>query len=134
MLRYVVLGALLSLFVGLGLETSRAAEPAGPYVVKVHADWCGTCTRLNPIWEVLREKYADRAQFVVLDVTDRDAVAAASEEAERLGLASFFAEYKARTGVVGIFDGSTKQLVEIFKGEWRVEAYDDVLEELVASS
>ena len=41
------------------------------YVVKVHADWCGSCTALVPILQEVQAGVADHpVLFVQLDVTD----------------------------------------------------------------
>ena len=41
------------------------------YVVKVHADWCGSCKALTPVLEEVREALADDpVLFLELDVTD----------------------------------------------------------------
>jgi len=61
-----------------------------PFVVKIHADWCGTCTRMNPTFEALREQESGDARIVVLDVTDKQSLAASTAEADRLGIRSFF--------------------------------------------
>lgn len=93
-----------------------------PYLVKVHADWCGTCTRLGPVWERLEAAYGKRAQLVVFDVTDRDAVARSREAAERLGLVEFFDDHKSRTGTVAVLGGDRKP-VAVFKGETDFDRY-----------
>ena len=126
------LGAALAalLAVGIGGLAAQAEEAAGntkPYVVKIHADWCGTCTKLNPTFEALQEKYGDRATLVVLDVTDKDKQAAATAEAKRLGIEEFYARYKSRTGTIGILlaDGET---VRVLAGETDLARYDEVIE------
>ena len=99
-----------------------------PYVVKVHADWCGTCTRLNPVWSQLEASYGDRAELVLLDVTDREAVARSRATAERLGLGDFFAAHRSKTGVIAVLD-SSRQPIVIWKGETELEKYRSVIDE-----
>ena len=98
-----------------------AAEPAAteqtPIVVKIHADWCGTCRKLNPTWASLQQIYGDRVRFVVLDVSDRDALAQSMLEADRLGIRALFNAYRSRTGTIAVIDGRTLQAVEVLKGE-----------------
>ena len=114
-----------------GADTSVSAEKdtSRPFVVKVHADWCGTCRMLEPTLSALSEKMGPSARVVVLDVTDRETYAAAVVEAKRLGIDSFFDEYKSRTGTVGVLDGSTRETVAVLSGELDVSVYERVLAE-----
>jgi thiol-disulfide isomerase/thioredoxin len=118
----LVLATGLLLTIGLG-GSSSADETAQPVFVKVHADWCGTCTRLEPTWSALQDEFGDEASFVVLDVTNRDALERAQAEADRLGIEAFFAVYKARTGTIGILDGKTGEPFVVMKGETNLAPY-----------
>ena len=97
--------------------------------MKIHADWCGTCTRLDGPLDALQKKEGDNARYVLLDVTDREAVTASLAEADRLGIRTFFDEYKGRTGTVGVLDGSTRKPVSVLKGEMDVVVYEEALAE-----
>ena len=55
----------------------------------------------------------DGAERVVLDVTDRETVAASSAEAKRLGLDAFFSQYKSSTGTIAVLDPETREPVEV---------------------
>ena len=117
---------------GLAAVVLAGAAAAGsmadrPTVVKVHADWCGTCTRLNPVWSRLQASYGERAELVLLDVTDRDAVARSRETAARLGITEFFDAHKAKTGVIAVLDSSREPVV-VWKGETDYQKYADVID------
>lgn len=121
--------ALLSAASAPGADTaiSAAQDVSKPFVVKIHADWCGTCRMLEPTLTALDEKIGPSARIVVLDVTDRETYAAAAAEAKRLGIESFFDQYKSRTGIVGVLDGSTRETIEVLSGELDVTVYERVL-------
>jgi thiol-disulfide isomerase/thioredoxin len=130
---------LLACLVSLPAGAEEAApatpvSPTGPLVVKIHADWCGTCVKLTSVWEELQAGYGDSARFVVLDVTDRSATVASAIEAERLGISEFFDANKGRTGTIGILDPATGEAVEIFKGETDAEVYESPLAALLKAS
>ncbi len=117
--------ALLCLVALLALPVAATAgEMAAerPYLVKVHADWCGTCVRLDSTWKELQAAYDGKAELVRFDVTDRDAIEASRKEAERLGLTGFFEDHKAKTGIIAVLDAERKP-VEVLKGETDLDAY-----------
>ncbi len=113
---------LLVLAAALGLARgAMAAEAEGPLVVKIHADWCGTCRAMTPSWDRAAETLGGDARFVVLDVTGAEQVEASRREAEALGIEAFFEGYKAKTGTVGIL-GADGKPAQTFKGEVDLDA------------
>jgi thiol-disulfide isomerase/thioredoxin len=129
--RFKLPGALaLTLGLALALSAARAEAPVAagddasqPFVVKIHADWCGTCQRLNPTWDELQSSLGGQARLVVFDVTDRAAVERSTEEADRLNLRSFFDAYKSKTGTVAVLHGVSREPVEVLKGETNAAVY-----------
>ncbi|MDJ0853111.1 MAG: thioredoxin domain-containing protein [Myxococcota bacterium] len=97
------------------------AEAAGrdlrPLLVKIHADWCVACLQLDTTWTKLERAVGDEARLVVFDVTSRRTLAEASAEAERLGLADYFASHRSQTGSVGLVDGVTRQPLQVWMAE-----------------
>ncbi len=114
-------------------QVSAEDDASRPFVVKIHADWCGTCTRLKPTLEALEKKVGDGARLVVLDVTDKQTLARATAEADRLGIREFFDTYKSRTGTVGVLDGASREPVSVLKGELDVAEYQRALAKATAS-
>ena len=121
----LVAGLLVAIAFG---SPAVSSETAQPLFVKVHADWCGTCTKLEPTWSALQEEFGGEATFVVLDVTDRAKLDRAQAEADQLGIDAFFAAYKAKTGTIGILDGKTGEPLAVMKGETNVARYREALE------
>jgi len=127
-----VLAALVAFGVATGAagdhhQISAADDASKPFVVKIHADWCGTCSRLEATLEALRERTGDDVRIVVLDVTDRESLARATAEADRLRIRAFFDAYKSKTGTVGILDGVTRKPVSVLMGETDVAKYEAAL-------
>ena len=113
----------------------QADSPAAPKatLVKIHADWCGTCTMLDSTWQALRNEYGENVRFVVLDVTDRSTVERSRAEAERLGIADLFDRYKSSTGTVAIVDSGTGKVVRVLRGELDAGKYRPAIASLVES-
>jgi thiol-disulfide isomerase/thioredoxin len=120
--RTVWLGLAALAALALAGASAQAGDAGKPKIVKIHADWCGTCTRLNTTFEALQQEIGSEADIVVLDVTDRDAVEASRAKAEELGLTAFFDSYKGKTGTVGVFDAEGNE-VTVLKGEFDTEVY-----------
>ena len=116
------------LLAALPAQAGEMAEETAdkPIIAKIHADWCGTCTRLNPTMAELEKRVGGEATVVTLDVTDKEAVARSAAEAERLGISKFFDRYKGKTGTVGVIARNGK-IVQIYKGELDVDKYVDAL-------
>lgn len=82
------------------------------YVVKVHADWCGSCKALAPVLEEVRETLAaESVLFLELDVTDEARTAQARLLASALGIEDHL-KANNKTGLVLLIDPSDKALLE----------------------
>ena len=102
-------------------------------LVKIHADWCGTCTKLNTTWEVLQQEHGANVRFVILDVTNQSAVEKSRAEAERLGITALFDKYKASTGTVAVVNSATGETVSVMKGEFDAAKYASAIASLLES-
>ena len=109
-----VLGA--ALLVLVGAAQAGEGEMAKPKIVKIHADWCGTCQKLDSTWSALQGEVGGQARLVILDVTTDETSAVAAKEADALGIRAFFDKNKNKTGTVGLLraDGS---VADVWKGE-----------------
>ena len=103
----------------LALLMPVAAADAGPaqpeiMAVKFHADWCGSCKRMGPIFEDLRNKYDGKpVLFVELDLTNGTTRSQAEYLASALGFGDVYAQNQG-TGFILLLDGtSRKQLAKL---------------------
>lgn len=113
-----------------GADSAPRAESTAPYLVKIHADWCGVCNRLTPLWSQLGEEYGDSVQMVLFDVSDREAVDESAREAARLGLGPFFDSHKGQTGTIAVLDGTTRESLAVFRGVMELPKYQAVLDKV----
>ena len=92
------------------------AAPSQPEIVavKFHADWCGSCKRMGPVFEDLRNKYDGKpVLFVELDLTNGTTRSQAEYLAAALGFGDVYAQNQG-TGFILLLDGeSGKQLAKL---------------------
>ena len=93
----------------------------------IYASWCPACRNIAPTLSGLRKQYANRVNFVVLDVSDKAKVEASMATAQKLGLASFFAANKTQTGMVAIIDPATGKVLAQHRNNATAAAYTSVL-------
>lgn len=132
--------ALIALGLALALALAASASAAGdkakgcdrassrPTIVKIHADWCGSCRATAAVWERIENEFGDEAQIVRFDVTDRIGHDAAKAEAAALGLDDFFQEYRRRTGVIAFLASGADSPTTILAGERDFEKYRAALD------
>ncbi len=113
-------------------ETAAEAQDSRPLIVKVHADWCAKCKAIAPTWTRIEEELADEARVVVLDVTDEKRAAEAKRLAAELGIAEFFAKFRAKTSTVAIFEPGASEPSTVLIAEKDFEPYREALLEIAA--
>jgi thiol-disulfide isomerase/thioredoxin len=99
-----------------------------PVVVDVYATWCAACKNIAPTVAQLKQKYAGKVEFVVLDVSDKTSTAKVEAKAKELGLSKFFAENKTQTGSLTIVDPATGKILAQHRNNPDLTAYASVLD------
>jgi thiol-disulfide isomerase/thioredoxin len=99
-----------------------------PVVVDVYASWCPACKNIAPTVAQLKQKYAGKVEFVVLDVSDKSTTAAAEAKATELGLSKFLAANKTQTGSLTIVDPGTGNILAQHRNNPEINDYSKVLD------
>ena len=102
-----------------------------PVVVDVYASWCPACNNIAPTISQLKQQYAGKVEFVVLDVSDKASTATAESQAKELGLSKFLTENKTQTGSLTIIDPATGNILLQHRNNPDLMAYTKVLDTAV---
>ncbi|NJO28057.1 MAG: thioredoxin family protein [Richelia sp. SL_2_1] len=105
-----------------------------PVLVDVFATWCAGCKNIAPTLSELKQDYADKVNFVVLDVTDQAKVKETQAQAEKLGLSKFLEANKSKTSTVAIVDPATGNILTMFKNNPNKADYTKVLDTALAQN
>ena len=98
-----------------------------PVVVDIYASWCAACKNVAPTLSQLKQQYAGKVHFVVLDVSDRSSTAKSEAIAKELGLSNFFAANKTQTGSLTIVDPSSGKILSQHRNNANKSTYTKVL-------
>jgi len=102
-----------------------------PVLIDIYASWCAACKSIAPTLSQLKQDYADKVHFVVLDVTDKSTTAKAEAKAKQLGLSDFLTTYKAQTGSITIVDPVTGNILAQHRNNTNLADYTTVLDAAV---
>ena len=123
-------GMLFTFLTLVALTIVPALAKTKPTVAIIKAEWCSACQKLEPTMMELMKEYGDRVNFVVLDVSSDDKVAASQSTAKKLGIENFFTANKQKTSTVAVFvKGNKPQFVTMqnFDRQAYVQAFDDAI-------
>jgi thiol-disulfide isomerase/thioredoxin len=103
-----------------------------PVMVDIYASWCPACKNIAPTLSQLKQQYAGKVHFVVLDVSDRSTTAKSEAQAKALGLGKFFAANKTQTGSLTVVDPATGKVLAQYRNNPNKSDYTKVLNSALA--
>ncbi|MEB3121873.1 MAG: thioredoxin domain-containing protein [Snowella sp.] len=103
-----------------------------PVVIDVYASWCPACKNIAPTLSQLKQQYAGKVHFVVLDVSDKASTAKSEAKAKELGLSKFFEANKTQTGSLTIVDPKTGKILAQERNNPDKKVYSKVLDQAIA--
>lgn len=118
-------------------STRPSASPKIPAViaVRIHADWCGACKKLTPVYSQLKERTNDQpVLFVTLDMTDDATRQQAEYLAGVLGLDRLWFKQARKTGSVVLLDGKRKRVVSTIEAPHDLKSMEAAVRKAIASS
>jgi len=98
------------------------------YVVKVHADWCTTCTKTEGAMAQLANEHSKSdVKFMTIDLTNDETAAKSYKIAKKYGVKDAVKNYRS-TGMVLILDGKTHKPLEVMTGVKSFADYNKAVE------
>lgn len=99
-----------------GAAVAQSGEDVGPQprliALKFHADWCGSCKAMGPVFTELQQKYESLpVLYVELDQTTKSRKRQAAFLANAMGLDKTWKEHGGKTGFILLVDSETKAVV-----------------------
>ena len=137
---------LVATLAGVGLTSSAGPASNQPVTdaetpqakiiaVKFHADWCGYCKAMGPIFEELQEKFdQEPVLYVEFDQTREFGRRQAAYMADVLGLGDAWAAHGGKTGFVLLIDAKTKRVLQHLSHEQNLKQMGAALQEAVRSA
>ena len=100
-----------------------------------HADWCGYCKELKPVYKkVVKKHKAAPVLFHVLDQTEDADKQQAKYMAHALGLEDVWAEHGGSTGFVLLIDAETGEVLGKITHQQELEAMNRSLKKAIAEA
>jgi len=105
----MVLTAVAGQVIAADTEPEPAAEPR-VVAIKFHADWCGTCKAMGPLFSDLANKLdGEPVLFVEIDLTNKTTTRQAQYMLAALGAGDLWSAYGGKTGFIVLLDGDSRQ-------------------------
>jgi len=103
--------------------------------VKFHADWCGYCKAMGPVFEELQAKHdQEPVLFVEFDQTREFGKRQSAYMADAMGLDGVWAEHGGKTGFVLLIDATTKRIMKRLSHEQNLKQMGSALKDAVANA
>lgn len=110
-------------------------QPAKIIAIKFHADWCGYCKAMGPVFEELQAKFdQEPVLYVMFDQTRDFGRGQSAYMAGALGLKEIWQENGGKTGFVLLIDARTKQVVQRLSHEQTLKQMGAALQDAVRSA
>jgi len=113
------------------------AEMQRPKViaVKFHADWCGFCKAMGPVFEEMQAKFdQEPVLYVEFDQTREFGRKQSAYMAGALGLDGVWMENGGKTGFVLLVDATTKEVMQRLSHEQSLKEMGAALQEAVGGA
>ena len=119
------------------LGQGKAQQPPAPQIiaVKFHADWCGFCKAMGPVFTDLENKFDGKpVLFVTLDLTNVTTLNRSKLLASALGIGPVYKANEGTTGLILLLDGKTRQVAARLNSEHTLKDMAAALDEALSKT
>jgi len=114
---------------------NEAARHAKVMAIKFHADWCGSCKAMGPVFEEMQAKFdREPALFIELDHTREFDRRQSAYLAHALGLDRVWKDNGGKTGFILLVDATTKSVLQRLTADQDLKQMGAALQDAVASA
>lgn len=115
-------------------ETSPTQDRAAIIALKFHADWCGSCKAMGPVFTDLANKFdTEPVLFVTLDQTTQSSRRQALFLAQALGLDKVWAEDGGKTGFILLVNAKSMEVLARLTKDQDIKAMGGELTKALAT-
>jgi thiol-disulfide isomerase/thioredoxin len=104
-----------------------------PVVVRIHADWCPACKATQSTIDQIKARYGAKINFVQFDMTNAKTAAISQQEADTLGLTTFFKATESATSRVAIIDPNTGKVYATFYNDDQIADYQKAIDSAITA-
>jgi len=116
-------------------RTEQAPPRAKVIAAKFHADWCGFCKQMGPVFEELQAKYDQQpVLFVELDQTRQFDRRQSAYLAREMGLEGVWERNGGKTGFVLLIDPASGQVVRRLTHDQGLKQMGAALQDAVSNA
>ena len=130
--------ALAFAWTGIGAaQSTRSTDDDAPAIiaVKFHADWCGYCKAMGPVFEELQAKYDKQpVLYVTFDQTREFNRQQSQYLAATMGLDDAWTQHGGKTGFILLIDAASKKVVKRLNHEMTLKQIGAAMQEAVANA
>ncbi len=116
-------------------EKPPTAEAPKVIALKLHADWCGSCKAMGPVFTDLANKFdTEPVLFVTLDMTTQSQRKQAEYHAAALGIGDLWPTYGKKTGLILLIDAQSRKVVGTLNKTHDIKQMGSALKRAIADA
>ncbi len=107
------------------MQQAGQLQPPDIVALRMHADWCGACKQLSPMYAKLLERTTELPVLhLTFDVTDNNTRRQADYLAALLGLEQLCSDQTKQVGTIVLLDAGSKQVISTVAASGNIKSIE----------